>query len=142
MLFVFTISTFSKRGTKGFATLGLTVKTLPLIIIIVAAVVLIPMGMSHPITPEPIPGVGNPEYDNSALNILTVIPAILFTYNGFLTSASMMNESKDYKTYKIAFIAAMVFAAVIYILYTVSIFSIGALTLESAIIIVMGPQAY
>jgi amino acid transporter len=99
LLFVFFLSSFSKRGTKGFTTLGMMVKTIPLILVIVGAIVLIPLGNTYPITNNPIEGT-NPTSTNSAINILTVIPAILFTYNGFLTSAAMMNESKDFKTYK------------------------------------------
>ena len=142
MLFIFSITTFSKRGTKGFSILGLSVKTIPLFVVIIAALVFIPLAMTQPIDTVPVVPVEELPYgENSAMNILTVIPAILFTYNGFLTSASMMNESKDYKTYKWAFVSAMVFAAAIYIWYTISIFMVGTTTLEEAIYIIFGEQA-
>jgi amino acid transporter len=112
MLFVFAITTFSKRGTKGFTTLGLSVKVIPLLLVVIGGMVFIPLGLAHPIDTAPV--VETP-YNSSILNILTIMPAILFTYNGFLTSASMMNESKNYKTYKVAFISAMSFAAILYI---------------------------
>jgi amino acid transporter len=96
------------------AGFGLSVKIIPLVVVIIAGLVFIPIGYSHPIDSTPIEGIETP-YNSSFLNILTVMPAILFTYNGFLTSGGIMNEAKSYKTYKIAFLSAMFFAGAIYI---------------------------
>lgn len=118
----------SKSGQKSVSNVGMGIKLIPLFFVIISAFVFLGMGQGEPITGIPptdpvtgLPAEGN-YGDNAFLNILSVLPAILFTYNGFITSASMMNEAKTTNTYKAGYIGGMLLTAFIYIMFTLSTF--------------------
>lgn len=133
MAVIYGITVMSRSGQKAVSNVGMGIKLIPLVFVIITSIVVIGMGDKTPISSEPIEGVTPTYGDNSFLNILSVLPAILFTYNGFITSASIMNESKSQRTYKMGYISGMGLVATIYILYTISTFWLGGTGLQDAI---------
>lgn len=128
---IYGVVIMSKSSQKTISNAGMGIKLVPLIFTIVMGIVIIGMGMDHGISGDPFIDAGTGEAvsgnygDNSFLNILSVMPAILFTYNGFITSSSIMNEVKSPKTYKAGYLGGMLLVAVIYIMFTVSTFLLG-----------------
>lgn len=141
MIVIYGVAISSKSSQKVISNAGMGIKLVPLAFVIISAVVFMGMSSTHPITPTPIEGTEPTYGDNSFLNILSVLPAILFTYNGFITSASMSNEAKSTKTYKAGYIGGMSLVAVVYILYTISTFALGGTGLEDAVKSVVGADA-
>lgn len=138
---IYGIVIMSKSKQKFVSNVGMGVKLVPLIFVIIGGIVFVSIGQGQGITSDSIPGTGEGNYEgNSFLNILSVMPAILFTFNGFITSSSIMNESKSPKTYKAGYLGGMVLVSVIYIMFTVSIFFTGSTGLEGAIMEIVGEK--
>jgi amino acid transporter len=112
----------SRKLSKGVANTALVVKFIPLFVVIIGGIVFMSMGSFYPITPDQLPGT-DPYSPNMFLNIMAVIPAILFAFNGFISSASLMPETKNPKTYQRALVIGMTVVAAVYIAYTIFTFT-------------------
>lgn len=142
LLFIFAINVFSQKTSKSIGIGGMCIKTIPLLFVIIASLVFVFLNKGT--SPGNIPDVdtGNTRFEG----IMLAMPAILYTFDGFLYGASMENEAKNKNTFIIAFVGGMVFVALIYVLYSLGIFStIGSgesFSLKSAIYSIVGENNY
>lgn len=133
---VFFMNLYSKKGQDAIGQTGMGLKLVPLFTVIIAAIVFISIGTMNGSKPDPGFPVDAPEnLDGKSMfeGIMLAMPAILFTYDGFVFSASMQNEAKSDKTFLWAWVGGMLFVGAIYIGYSVSVFASNALTLDEAI---------
>lgn len=76
-------------------------KTVPLFTVIIAAIVFLSIGqMGNGAEPGfPVDQPENLDGKTMFEGIMLAMPAILFTFDGFVFSASMQNEAKSHKTF-------------------------------------------
>lgn len=145
MAVMFTVNIISSKTSKSIGTVGMGLKVIPLFTVIIAAIVFIAIGSMNGTVdggPAGSPGfpVDDPKQHGVFEGMMLAMPAILFTFDGFVFSASMQNEAKSHKTFMAAWIGGMIFVAAIYIGYSATIFTTGALSLEGAITAMFGAQ--
>jgi amino acid transporter len=121
---IFSINLLSQSSSKTLGTVGMGIKTIPLFFVIISAFVFLGLGIANdlslvgiPVPEIPLPeesfsitsaitsdsiGTYNATEGNGVSGILLAMPAILFTFDGFVFSASMQNEAKDQKTFMTA----------------------------------------
>jgi amino acid transporter len=92
------INIISNKASKNLGQTGLVLKTIPLYVIILGAIVL--MAVAGPTTP--IDEIVIDDTVGMFEGIMLALPAIMFTFDGFVYSASMQNEAKDHKTFMMA----------------------------------------
>jgi amino acid transporter len=99
ILFIFALALMSRSGSKIYANTAFGIKFIPLFLVIIAGIVFVAMGEGTPITNDTIDGLAGTDR-STFMNIMIVMPAILFTFDGFLFSSALSNDAKDAKTYK------------------------------------------
>ncbi len=113
---------FSKPG-KYFQNIGTVVKILPLIFIILLLVVMLMINIDK----IDLNQTTTSEYNtkNPFLLICLTMPAILFSFDGFLLAGSLSKEAKNKKTFRLSAIFSVVSIIFIYVLYSLSIYGLG-----------------
>ncbi|BDV02432.1 MAG: putrescine/ornithine APC transporter [Candidatus Hepatoplasma vulgare] len=129
LIFTYFLNIFFLKTSRVMQVTGTVIKTIPLfaviflMIIIVAGVI---VGDSSTATNE----IFNPDdpinsNHKGVASIFLIIPAILFTLDGFLFSASISKEAKKPQTFKNAAIIAIIFIIIIYTLFSLSSLYLG-----------------
>lgn len=135
---LFAVNIISSKTSKGIGQTGMYLKVIPLFTVIIAAIVFMSIGGNNGIEP------GFPPNETKGYSmfegILLAMPAILFTFDGFVFSASMQNEAKSHKTFVTAWVGGMLFVSAIYIAYSATIFTTGGLNLQAAIGNIFSPN--
>lgn len=126
VLFAFLLNSFFIKPGKIIQTVGTAIKIIPLFTIVIISILIIANGFTP--TGE-TNEIFNPDAPINAskkgvTSIFLMIPAILFTLDGFLFAASTSKEAKKPSTYKQAAIISIIFIVIIYIM-----FSLGSLYL-------------
>jgi amino acid transporter len=62
---------------------------------------------------------------DSLKTILLILPAVMFSFDGFLFAASLQNEAKKPSTYKVAAISGVTFITIIYLAVTLFMYLAG-----------------
>lgn len=134
MAVMFIVNILSSKTSKGIGQAGMFLKVIPLFTVIIAAIVFMAIGTMNGVGNGQPGFPGDVEKDHGVFEgMMLAMPAILFTFDGFVFSASMQNEAKSHKTFMAAWIGGMLFVAAIYIGYSAAIFTTGGLKLETAI---------
>ncbi|BDU67838.1 MAG: amino acid permease [Candidatus Tyloplasma litorale] len=152
LIIVSLINSTSTKPGKYFQNLGTTVKTIPIFFILILFVVLLFANIdSINFNQEYIPNTSagetaiDPNKSNIELIFMTM-PAILFSFDGFLLAGALSKEAKSKNTFKWAFIFSMIFIIVIYFLFSMAVLGIGDSTQEgygtitNAIYAGLGPE--
>lgn len=127
LLIGFSNANFKKPG-KYFQNIGIVIKIVPLIFIISLFVVMLIIG--------DINFVANSEYlkDNPSANVASrgnfsliflTLPAILFSFDGFLLAGPLSKEGKNKSTFRISFIISILAIVAIYILFSIATLGLG-----------------
>lgn len=131
LIFTYVINIFFLKTSRVMQITGTVIKTIPLfavifLMIIIAAGVIV--GDSSNATNEIFnSGSEINSNPNGAASIFLIIPAILFTLDGFLFAASTSKEAKTPQTFKNAAIIAIIFILIIYMLFSLSSLYLGDL---------------
>ena len=118
---------FTLRGTKFAITTGAIIKTMPLFfIIIMMFLVLFGLSFGDVTQLNHIFDANNSinsglSDENAVLNLFLILPAIMFTFDGFLYSHSLSDEAKSQSTLKLASIIAIFIVTFVYLLFSLSI---------------------
>lgn len=127
---VLSLNLLSIKGGKIAQIFGTSIKLIPLLIVMFMFIVLLFVSSG---THVDFQGVFDPTsdlnkgLDNNSLGslIMLTLPAIMFTFNGFIFSASLQPEAKTKRTYKTALTISIFVIAAFYIFTTISVFSLG-----------------
>ncbi|AHK22367.1 APC family permease [Candidatus Hepatoplasma crinochetorum] len=129
--FAFAITSFTVKPGEAIQSFGTVAKILPLLFIIILLFVALGLNGSYDNTLindgayDPNSSVNTGLHENAFYNLLLILPAILFAFDGFLFAASLSNEAKSPKTYKRALIIAVFFITLIYLSFSIGCFLLG-----------------
>ncbi len=118
IMFTFSLSWFLRKGGEKFQIFGTILKFVPFFILIVVGFF---MGITGFIDTTPIGDPGkNPGIDEgwtTANGFFLAMPAIMFSFDGFLTTASLQNEMKEEEKSKFpkVMIISLIIVSTIYI---------------------------
>ena len=130
---LYSMNSFTNKPGKIVQIGGTFIKLIPLAIVVIVGF----FAISGIVSSDYGQTVGDIFDPNSDINggwdggilslktILMILPAVMFSFDGFLFAASLSNDAKKPSTYKIAAISGVSFITVIYLLITLSIFLIG-----------------
>lgn len=148
------MNSLTTKPGKYLQNVGTVIKTIPLFFVILLFVILVfgnidSISFANPENPidvgDSVEGTMSPEYQSLAGNhfvlILMTIPAILFSFDGFLLAGALSKESKTPTTFKTAFIVSMIFIIAIYLLFSLAVFGLGTEDTEILTGIVNDPDA-
>ncbi len=124
-------SIFTKPG-KYFQNIGTVIKTIPLFFIVIIFLTVIGNTgfINWPSQSELIVnGVvdENKASTSSLLLLMSTMPAILYSFDGYLMAGELSNEAKGPTYFRIAFIISVIFIIIIYILFSVATLGLGSL---------------
>ncbi|NQX83120.1 MAG: APC family permease [Mycoplasmataceae bacterium] len=125
--FITLMNTLSTKPGKYLQNIGTAIKTIPLFFIIILFLFLIVSNISSIDFDKETAGIiGEENKDlNSFWLVIMTIPAILFSFDGFLFAGALSKESKSPTTFRTAFIISIIFIVVIYVSFSIAIFGIG-----------------
>ncbi len=146
LMTIMAINALMIKPGKYFQNLGTAVKTIPLIFIIVIFIMMIGSGDLHfatndelfngtdssgikwdnGFTDNPLDGASNAKF----LALMATMPAVLFSFDGFLLAGNLSREAKKPTTFRAAFIFSIIFIIVIYLLYSMAILGMGDYTTD------------
>lgn len=132
---VATVNAITSLPGKYFQNIGTMIKTIPLFFIIIVFIVMLMIGDVSFASRDDILSAGIDDggtgrgFSTLLLAVMTTMPAILFSFDGFLIAGSLSKEGKKPSTFRIAFISSIIFIIVIYLLYSLAILGLG--TVES-----------
>ncbi len=133
IIYILVISAFlivnnSQRTGKGIIASGTIIKVIPLLLIIIIALIILMGGtvgstsdVNNIFDPkDKVINSGMDDGKNNILQILMILPAILFAFDGFLFVNSLSTETKKTSTYRNAAIIAIFITTMIFILFSLS----------------------
>ncbi len=131
--YFFTVNGFYTKPGKYLSNIGTTVKVIPLafVFFLFVALLMIDMDSLNPIFNSDFNGAlrDTSNIDNQGVSGLLVfaatMPAIIFVFDGFLTSGSLSKEAKTKTTYRSAVLIGIILITVVYLTYSLGVFSIG-----------------
>ena len=121
---ILSINSFFKKPGKYFQNIGTAIKTVPLFFVILLFLVMIFANLDKINFSVPA-GIGPTGKTNKTLLVFMTMPAILFSFDGFILAGALSPEAKTKKTFKIAFVASMIFIISVYIIFSVAIFGLS-----------------
>lgn len=122
-LIILLLNSITSRPGKYFQNFGTVLKIIPLSFMVILFVVMLIMGNIHfPSKSE----IGGDKTSNPVLLIFMTLPSILFAFDGFILAGSLSKEANSKTTFKISFVASILFIVVIYILFSLSVFGLGS----------------
>ncbi|NOQ50425.1 MAG: amino acid permease [Mycoplasmataceae bacterium] len=128
MLFATLINSFTSKPGKVFQNVGTVIKMIPLVVVMFVAILAVFSIVSANDVPNevfnpnsPINNINGKATPTQYLTLsLMALPAVLFSFDGFLYADSLSLEAKSENTYKNALIISMIVTILIYILYSLS----------------------
>lgn len=130
IIIVMLLNSFFTKPGRYLQNIGTIVKTIPLFFVVFMFIFLI--GNSDAIhfynkselqsmMPE-----GTIATSNNALWLMfATMPAILFSFDGYLIAGTLSNESKSPTTFRFAFVFSIIFIIVIYLLFSIATLGLG-----------------
>ncbi len=131
--YFFTINGFYTKPGKYLQNIGTTVKVIPLAFVFFLFIIMLMVDINtlNPIFAKDF-NVALREtsgIDNQGVSGLLVfaatMPAIIFVFDGFLTSGSLSKEAKTKTTYRSAVLIGIIAITVVYLTYSFGVFSLG-----------------
>ncbi|NOQ50274.1 MAG: amino acid permease, partial [Mycoplasmataceae bacterium] len=141
LIAAFMINSFSQKPGQRIVSAGTMIKIIPLVSLVLLAVliffgVVIQNGDGAPVTtnsifdPNANINLGLHDDESNFLQVLLILPAILFAFDGFLFANSLSTETKKPSTYKTAAIIAITIITLVYILFSLSSYMLADTTLN------------
>lgn len=126
------VNTWWLKPGKIFQNFGTIIKFIPLFFLIFLAIVIsigwvTSSGDTNNIF-NPGDPIANPGISNGLVGLLMILPAILFSFDGFLFADSLSTEAKKPKTYQTALIISILFVIAIYIFFSISVYYLADLS--------------
>ncbi len=125
MAFAFSLSYFLRKGGERFQIFGTILKFVPFFVLIVVGFFMGITGFIEDVTPISDPGKNPGFTDNSgwemANGFFLAMPAILFSFDGFLTTANLQYEMKEEEKKKFPkiIVISIILVSTVYILATI-----------------------
>ena len=124
-------SVFTKPG-KYFQNVGTVIKTIPLFFIVIVFLTVVgnTKFINWPLQSELIDqGVVDKSKSTTSplLLLIATMPAILYSFDGYIIAGELSNEAKGPAHFRIAFIVSVIFIIIIYILFSVATLGLGSL---------------
>ncbi|BDU67774.1 MAG: putrescine/ornithine APC transporter [Candidatus Tyloplasma litorale] len=134
LTYFFTINGLYTKPGKYLQNIGTTVKVIPLgfVFILFLIMLMIPGSEINPIFNQDFnQAITNAsEVNNDGVNGLLVfastMPAIIFVFDGFLTSGSLSKEAKSPSTYRYAVLIGIILITFVYLTYSLGVFALGS----------------
>ncbi len=129
-LIIASINAVSVKPGKYFQNIGTMIKTIPLFLIILLFIAMLTSADGiHFATKDELAGIGigleDDKFSTAFKALMATMPAVLFSFDGFLIAGSLSKEGKKASSFRTAFILSIIFIIVIYILYSLSILGLG-----------------
>lgn len=132
MVIIMLVNTFFTAPGKYFQNIGTVIKTIPLFFIIVMFIFLVwnadivhfP-GKEELLETNPDLPDGNP-----MMLLLATMPAILFSFDGYLMAGELSNEAKGPSHFRLAFVFSIIFIIIVYLLFSIATLGLGDPNLE------------
>ncbi len=131
--YFFTINGFYTKPGKYLQNIGTTVKVIPLAFVFFLFVIMMMVDFNslNPIFAKDFnaalretSGINN-QGVSGLLVFAATMPAIIFVFDGFLTSGSLSKEAKTKTTYRSAVLIGIIAITVVYLTYSFGVFSLG-----------------
>ncbi len=121
-IIILILNSITSKPGKYFQNIGTAIKLIPIAFIVLLLLVMLIMGnVDFPSASE----IGDEKTTNPVLLIFMTLPSILFAFDGFILAGSLSKEANSKTTFKISFVASMIFIIIIYILFSLSVFGLG-----------------
>ncbi len=133
--YFFTVNGFYTKPGKILQNTGTLVKVIPLMFVFIVFIIGAGIGgFNNSLNP-----IFSPDFNNAISNasgikndgisgvvvFAATMPAIIFVFDGFLTSGSLSKDAKSPNTYRVAVLTGMIIVTVIYLTYSLGVFSLG-----------------
>jgi|GEM_PF-1824337 len=118
------MNAFFKKPGKYLQNIGTAVKTIPLFFLVILLIVMVFANIEKINFSVPQNVKKNNE-SNPLILIFMTMPAILFSFDGFILGGSLSKEAKNEGTFKLSFILSMLFIIIIYILFSIAVFGLS-----------------
>ncbi len=135
LAYFFTVNGFYTKPGKILQNTGTLVKVIPLLFVFVVFIIGAGIGgFNHSLNPifnsdfnNAISSASGVENDgmNGVIVFAATMPAIIFVFDGFLTSGSLSKDAKSPNTYRMAVLIGMIIVTVIYLTYSLGVFALG-----------------
>ncbi len=131
IIVAFLIVNHSQRTGKGLIASGTMIKVIPLFSVMLIALIILAGGhiegtnstldgVNNIFDPNDPINMGMTDDSSNILQILMILPAILFAFDGFLFANSLSTETKKPSTYRNAAIIGVFIITMVYILFSLS----------------------
>ncbi len=133
LAYFFTVNGFYTKPGKYLSNIGTSVKVIPLAFVFFLFVIMmmVDFGSLNPIFSKDFndalgatSGIKN-DGISGLLVFAATMPAIIFVFDGFLTSGSLSKEAKNPNTYRSAVLIGIIAITVVYFTYSFGVFSLG-----------------
>ncbi len=133
LAYFFTVNGFYTKPGKYLQNIGTTVKVIPLVFVFGLFIIMMMVDINslNPIFNKDF-NVALRETSNISnqgisglLVFAATMPAIIFVFDGFLTSGSLSKEAKSKTTYRSAVLIGIIAITVVYFTYSFGVFSLG-----------------
>lgn len=133
LIYFFTVNGLYTKPGKILQNIGTTVKVVPLVFVFILFVFMLMIDIKS-LNPLFSPGFNDAlrtttKIDNQGVSGLLVfaatMPAIIFVFDGFLTSGTLSKEAKTPTTYRTAVLVGIIIITIVYLTYSLGVFAIG-----------------
>ncbi len=133
LAYFFTVNGFYTKPGRYLSNIGTSVKVIPLAFVFFLFVIMmmVDIGSLNPIFSKDFndalgetSGIKN-DGISGLLVFAATMPAIIFVFDGFLTSGSLSKEAKNPNTYRSAVLIGIIAITVVYFTYSFGVFSLG-----------------
>ncbi len=136
LIVAFLIINYSQRTGKGIISSGTMIKVIPLVSVMLIAVIFLAGGhieagdsnvdgINNVFDPNATINSGLHDETSNIMQILMILPAILFAFDGFLFANSVSTECKKPSTYRNGAIIAVFIITMVYILFSLSSYMVA-----------------
>ncbi len=135
LAYFFTVNGFYTKPGKILQNTGTMVKVIPLLFVFIVFIIGAGIGgFNHSLNPifsgdfnKAISSASGVKNDgiNGVIVFAATMPAIIFVFDGFLTSGSLSKDAKSPNTYRMAVLFGMIIVTVIYLSYSLGVFALG-----------------
>ena len=114
----FLINVYSKKTGEKIQVIGTIIKFIPFVIVIIVGFI---MGVANlgGLKDSSIDHGNTPSAGNAVNGLFLAMPAILFSFDGFIYAANLQNEMKDKKKFPKAIFISLIIVVMIYILIAI-----------------------
>ncbi len=129
LIIITLVNSIMVKPGKYFQNIGTLIKTIPIIVIIALAFVIVGgVAVGNPMVDPGFDQVTNTDTSGKAdwMLIFAIVPGVLFSFDGFLSAGPLSKEAKKPSTFKLAYILSIGVIIILYFLFSVGVLYLGS----------------